>query len=59
MRVAISEPSRHGAGVAATDDEHLELLLRVHLTEEVSKIGKSLLRVELGEIRKLPGIVGL
>ena len=59
MRVTLTEPSREGTWVAATDHKGLDLVVWVNGAEEVGKIGKSLLRVESCEVLEFPGVGGL
>ena len=58
MWVARAEPSRHSTGVGASNDKDFDAI-RIHLSDEVGKIRKSLLRVQVLEGIKAPVIEGL
>lgn len=56
MRVSLPKPGGHGSRVATANDEHLASLVRVHLSNEVSQVSQSLLRVQVTEILELPRV---
>ena len=56
MWVSLTEPGRKSTRVASTDDEHLAGLIRVHISNEIGQVSKSLLRVEIAEVIELPRV---